>query len=513
MAKTQKTNECTDTIDTKEIIDMKTKNKKSKRKLSRKKLLKRRIAASVFLICLIALYCLACSMLKDHVIWKNVTVNGISLKGLTKKAAADALAENFKETYADKALSVRLNNQTYTINISAVLDFDPSKEIKDAYSLGHRHWLMRGIDWVLAHTLYRENEKTDAYPYAKQPDKLKEAITASGLPDHDPAGETTWELTDTALVVHKGQKTISADLDALQALMISSIEKHDYSSIIECPVKEKEPHETDFSKIHEEIYQEKQNATLDKENNYAVIPSKNGISFDTAAAQSSYDACEPGGQFEVPLIIDEADITTEDMNENLFQAELASYSTNGGGSAGRRANIDLAVKACDGIILLPGETFSYNDVLGERTAERGYQPAGAYSEGEVVEQLGGGICQVSSTLFAALLHTDLEIVTRSNHSMPVSYLPMGMDATVSWGGPEFKFKNNLTYPIKLSATYSGGTITFKILGAKTDVRKIEVEVKKISELSVETYRKYYDADGNVTETKRVAKSNYKPLNH
>ena len=123
------------------------------------------------------------------------------------------------------------------------------------------------------------------------------------------------------------------------------------------------------------------------------------------------------------------------------------------------------------MILLPGETFSYNDVLGERTADKGYQPAGAYSDGEVVEQLGGGICQVSSTLFAAVLHTDLEIITRANHSMPVSYLPMGMDATVSWGGPEFKFKNNFAYPIKISASYSGGTITFKILGAASDKKK------------------------------------------
>ena len=94
--------------------------------------------------------------------------------------------------------------------------------------------------------------------------------------------------------------------------------------------------------------------------------------------------------------------------------------------------------------------------------------------------------------------------------MPVSYLPMGMDATVSWGGPEFKFKNNFAYPIKISASYSGGTITFKILGAASDKKKIEVEIKKAGEMSAETYRKYYDENGNFTSTKRVARSNYKP---
>ena len=127
----------------------------------------------------------------------------------------------------------------------------------------------------------------------------------------------------------------------------------------------------------------------------------------------------------------------------------------------------------------------------------------------MVEQLGGGICQVSSTLFAAVLHTDLEIVTRANHSMPVSYLPMGMDATVSWGGPEFKFKNNFSYPIKsLHLTVAERSIQDS--GSCFLIRKIEVEIKKTGEMSAETYRKYYDENGNVTSTKRVARSNYKP---
>ena len=87
---------------------------------------------------------------------------------------------------------------------------------------------------------------------------------------------------------------------------------------------------------------------------------------------------------------------------------------------------------------------------------------------------------------------------------------MGMDATVSWGGPEFKFKNNLTYPIKIVASYSGGVISFKILGAASDYKKIDVEIKKTGELSCETYRKYYDENGNISNTVRISRSNYKP---
>lgn len=469
------------------------------------------IAGSVLLI-VAALYCLFCHQVENNKIWKNAVINGVSVKGMTLKEAKEALTEEFQESYKDAALTVSYGGEEYKVNVSSVLGFDSSAELKKEYSLGHRGWLLQGIDWILARTAYKDAEEITAYPHAQSTENIAAALTESGIPERDPASETTWEVTDTALVIHKGAEKDGADLEKLQELITDAIETHDYSSVIECPLTLKTPGEVDFQAIYDEVYQKKKNATLNKKKDYAVVSSQKGISFDVDKAKEQYEACGYGEDLEIKLDIEEPDITTEDLKNNLFTTELGSYSTNGGGTSGRINNISLAVKSCNGTILLPGETFSYNDTLGERTAERGYQAAGAYSDGEVVEQLGGGICQVSSTLFSALLHTKLEIVTRSNHSMPVSYLPLGMDAAVSWGAPDLKFKNNLDYPIKLSATYSGGTITFKILGAKSDKQKIEVEVKQTGELSAETYRKYYDSDGNLTDTKRVCTSNYKPLN-
>lgn len=467
------------------------------------------IICSIFAI-LIALYCLACFRLNNNIIWKNVSANGISLKGMTKKEANAALSKSLEKQYKDTTLNVKYNNETYKVNITPVLNYNVSESIDKIYKLGHRGFLLRGSDWLLSKTLYAKEKDITIYPGAKSEKTLTKSITESGLPQRDPASETTWDVTDTALVIQKGINKEGADWEALEKLIVKAVEKHDYSSSIVCPMTEKGPQEVDFQKVYDEVHKKKKNATLDKKNNYAVIPSQNTISFDVKEAQSQYESCELGDKIEIPLSIEEPEVTTEKLKSNLFTTELASYSTTGGGSEGRRTNIALAVKACNGVILLPGETFSYNDVLGERTADKGYQPAGAYSDGEVVEQLGGGICQVSSTLFSAVLHTDLEIVSRANHSMPVSYLPMGMDATVSWGGPEFKFKNNFSYPIKISASYSGGTITFKIFGAAADKKKIDVEIKKTGEMSAETYRKYYDENGKVTATKRVARSTYKP---
>lgn len=432
------------------------------------------------------------------------------MQGLTKKEAQDALIKDFQKRYKDAALTVNLQGKEYSVNVSSVLGFDSSKELKNAYELGHRGFLLRGIDFILSKTLYRKKEQIEAYPHAQEEDKILEGIKKSGLPERDPKSETTWEVKDTVLAVHKGAKKDGADLDKLQKMITAAIQKHDYSSTIECPLIEKGPRKVDFQKIHDKIYQKKKNATLNKKKNYEIIASKNEISFDVKKAEKLYNETAFGEQVNIELDIKEPEVTTQKLKNNLFTKELGSYKTNGGGSEGRKTNISLAAKSCNGIILLPGETFSYNDVLGERTAARGYKAAGAYADGEVVEQLGGGICQVSSTLFSAVLHTNLEIVTRSNHSMPVSYLPMGMDATVSWGGPEFKFKNNLTYPIKIVASYSGGVISFKILGAASDYKKIDVEIKKTGELSCETYRKYYDENGNISNTVRISRSNYKP---
>ena len=124
---------------------------------------------------------------------------------------------------------------------------------------------------------------------------------------------------------------------------------------------------------------------------------------------------------------------------------------------------------CDRIwyIIRPGETFSYNKTLGERTEAKGYKPAGAYMAGKTVETIGGGICQVSSTLYYACLKADLEIVERTAHGYTVSYMPYGMDATVSWGSLDYKFKNNTDYPIRIEASVSGGQVHVKLIGTDT----------------------------------------------
>ena len=136
-----------------------------------------------------------------------------------------------------------------------------------------------------------------------------------------------------------------------------------------------------------------------------------------------------------------------------------------------------------------------------------------YQDGKVVQVLGGGECQVSSTLFSAILYTDLDVLERANHSMPVHYVPSGMDATVFWDSPDFKFENNHKYPVKIVMNMdSSDTLTVKILGTKENDYTIEPRVEQIDEMSNVTYRDYKDASGNVVKSESVCASKYKPLN-
>lgn len=171
----------------------------------------------------------------------------------------------------------------------------------------------------------------------------------------------------------------------------------------------------------------------------------------TALAADLKSAMDAGGG-TVTLKIDTQDptVSVEEM-QSLYGLRAYAVTNASSSSSNRLNNVTLALNAINGTLLQPGEEFSFNETVGKRTAERGYKVAAAYSGGEVTEELGGGICQVSTTLFNAVVKADLEVTERHAHSMPVSYVDMGKDATVSWGSQDFKFKNNTSEPVYIVA--------------------------------------------------------------
>lgn len=177
----------------------------------------------------------------------------------------------------------------------------------------------------------------------------------------------------------------------------------------------------------------------------------------------------------LPVIEIEPEITTASLSR-ITEKVLGRYTTTfNPHNAPRVTNIDLSSQAIDYEIVPPGETFSFNETVGPRTYERGYRPAPIIVRGEYSEGVGGGICQTSSTLFNSADQAGLPIIERAIHSKRVTYVPKGRDATVSWGGPDFKFKNDTNYPILIASEMHHGWITVTIYGE----RNIPTKRKKV----------------------------------
>jgi vancomycin resistance protein YoaR len=340
------------------------------------------------------------------------------------------------------------------------------------------------------------------------------------------------------IVVVKGAGSALAESDEVFDLTLEALYE---SARIKAPVSveyELTPNpggDIDLDALLRVVFKEPVSAVYDPETG-SVTKSVTGVSFDADGARRSLESAGTGERIVIPLIFTQPEVTSEQLESLLFRDVLAERTTYISGTSNRLTNIRLAAAAIDGKTLNPGEEFSFNDTVGQRTVEKGYMSAGAYAGGKTVQEIGGGICQVSSTIYDCVLHADLEVVARSNHMFVVTYLPYGNDATVNWGTIDFKFKNNTEYPIRIESVTDGRDLTVKLHGTKTDDGYIKTDYVTISTtgyntvemedpsvepgatkvdtaghggLVVETYKYYYDAAGNLLNKTFVSKSSYR----
>ncbi len=502
------------------------------------------ILIAVLCAVLLALYCALCAFggsgdtLRD-----GTTVNGINIGGMTKEQAVSALTEQLAGTTSVEGTDYSAidvvpdipDAQTYTVDLSGCLSFDVTDTVEQAWAHDHGGmFLSRGIRFL---TTLGGGKSYHVAPQAADAAQVRSALEATGILTLNTTTQTTYALTDTTLDFTMGVSGVSVDENALIQKILDNTAKGDYSSIT-CEMVSADPDPIDIQVIHDALYAEPANATLEvaDDGSYTVTDSVQGIDFDVAGAQSILSAAQPGETVSVPLNRQDPAIDTATLKANLFKDVLGEYTTSVSGTADRRSNVQLAAQKCSGTILLPGEVFAYNQVVGQRTEAAGFKKAGAYSNGETVQELGGGVCQDSSTLYCAALYANLEIVERHNHSYVSSYVPIGMDATVSWGGPDFQFRNNTDYPIKVVASYANSKVTFQIVGTKTDDYSVKITTETIGTTAptvqevpddtleagttqvadkghtgykVQSYRHVYDASGNVVYEGKESLSSYK----
>ena len=352
--------------------------------------------------------------------------------------------------------------------------------------------------------------------------------------------DATYSIGDNSISITKAVNGRSIKEDALTEALLLPIRTYSTIGKLEAHISfaHFNPWNLTAQAIYDEVAAEMKNAGYDAATD-SITPEQLGVEFDVTAAQKALDAAAPGETVEVPAVIEHPKVTAEELKTVLFRDVLGEAQTKVSGTAARKSNVKLAASSINGLVLNTGDVFSYNESLGQRTAANGYQPAPAYVKGETVDEIGGGICQTSSTLYLACLRGNLEITERYAHRYIPAYIAAGMDATVSWGGPDYKFTNNTDYPIKIVTEYKGDDVTVKLLGTNVTGITAKMTNEKLSTTDFEvvyeddptlapgteevkttpytgskwkTYRHLYDADGNLLSSSYEATSDYKARN-
>lgn len=334
---------------------------------------------------------------------------------------------------------------------------------------------------------------------------------------NDKVIDSSYYIDGNNLIITNGKSgsVVNSKETALQ--IINIIQNLNFNSLenntLELITYTASPHPIDIEKIYNEIHKEPVDAYY-TQNPYTIIPSENGLDFSISLDEAKNLLNEQKDEYIIPLRILYPNVTTNMIGNEAFPDLLSEFSTRYSASnKNRTTNLILASNKINGTVIMPGETFSYNKIVGERTIAAGYKEAPIYVEGRVEDGLGGGICQITSTLYNAVLFANLEIVERSNHQFVPSYVKASRDATVVYGAIDFKFKNNRNYPIKINCSVSNGIANFKIFGLKTnDDYEVEISSRITKTTSNSIYSEAYKIlkkNGAIISSEVISRDTYK----
>lgn len=402
----------------------------------------------------------------NETIFSGISVQGIDVSNLTideaKKKVSSIIGNHISEE-----ISLQHNDfQTVILPEQFGVSFDVDSAVEQAYYIGKSDNLIKNNYTILSLLLKNYNISPSINYDEDLLNSLIDSINAQ-LPDR--VVNPGYSIDGTNLVITSGKDGILISSSDLKDEILSFL--NDISSkneTINIPVNNVGAEPINLDAIYKDIFKLPVDASYTT-NPYVVYPSSNGLDFAISMEEAKAIISNQQDEYTIPLKITYPNVTTNQIGNEPFPDLLSQFSTSFTSSGYNRSNnIILSSAKLNGLVLMPGEEFSYNQAVGQRTRAAGFREAGAYSNGKVVQEVGGGICQVSSTLYNAVLYANLEIVERTNHYFNPGYVKAGLDATVSWGGPDFRFRNNRNYPIRIVTDTSGKKLKVYIYGLKTD---------------------------------------------
>lgn len=463
------------------------------------------IVISVIIIILLAIFSTIFAIINmwNTNLMKGITIGNIDVSNMSKDEAKAKLEEIYSEKSETKIYMTQGELEAVVSYKALEVEFNVDEAVEKAYEIGRKGNIFIDNIEIIKTWINGVNIEVEAVLNTDMVNQMSQNINNSLI---GAVVQASYYEEDDKLIITAGEEGLQVNEEELEQKLLDIINEKTEEFNIEIPVIIVEPDEIDIEQIHDEVYKEVQNAYY-TQNPFTIYPESNGKDFDVEAAKELLK--EDKDEYEISLIITKPTITTQDIGAEAFPDKLATFQTNYSASnTNRTTNLKLAAEKINGTVLLPGEEFSYNKIVGERTIQAGYKEAAIYSNGEVVDGLGGGICQISSTLYDAVVKANLEITERRNHQFVTSYVGAGKDATVVWGSQDFKFKNTREYPIRIEATVSGGVVTVTVWGVKEEIEyDIAIETKQIATIS---YTTQYIEDSSLpvgTEVVKQAGSN------
>ena len=468
----------------------------------------------------------------------GVFIQGIDVSNLSVEDAKSKLSSIVNE-YISKEITLKYGDFSKTLVPSQFnVNFDVDSAVQTAYSIGRSGNVFEN-NFAILNALLNSNNIGQNMEYDSE---LLDALLLELNNELPGRMENSGYYVDgTSLIIDSGKEGVNVDTEVLAnriAKALNDINNQDI--VIEIPVVNVAPSPIDLDAIYNEVHKDPVDAyyTTDP---YVVHPSSTGLDFDISMDEAREMLKTYQEEYTIPLKVTYPSVSTNDIGSEAFPDLLSSFRTSFTSSnSNRSTNIRLCSEKINGTVLMPGETFSFNQVVGKRTPEAGFKPATAYSGGKVVQEYGGGICQVSSTLYNAVLYANLEITERTNHGYKPSYVDPGLDATVSWGGPDFKFTNNRDYPIRIVCDTSNKILNIYIYGLKRDTDyKVVLDAQYVSTVNFKTvyqkdsslasgqsrviqsgsngcktatYKYLYDANGTLVSSECISRDTYNPHN-
>ena len=414
----------------------------------------------------------------DGRILDNVIIADIPVGGMTKSEAISAVKAGTDKTFSAQEMVVDLSGTKLLLSPRDTdVKLNVKAAVQEAYDYGRTGTQAEREQAI-------ENARTEAHiigllPYLTlNSDYITDTLSAYatdvgstltqptyGLEGREPelsADKFDEKAPTQTLVITLGTPGIGFDAEEVYDLILDAYSMNEFLVTVEDVEAAKEPEELDLRAIYQEYYIEPVNASVNLQT-FETVPGSYGYGFDLEATMKLLEAADYGETLRIPMEYIAPEVLDGDA---FFRDVLGSHKTRHTTNDNRNTNLKLACEAIDGTVLDPGETFSFNETVGQRTSARGYKvaPADASISGETT--LGGGISQVSSTLYYAATLADLEIVSRRANKFAPNFIDYGMDAAVSWNMYDFSFRNNLGYPIRISAKVTGGYVKIEILGTE-----------------------------------------------